>query len=105
MCFSSHAPAERGYNGPDQGCFRARHYQDVWSRARKTALSEAERASHVARRPYDLRHFNASMLNLAGVDAAQVARRLGHSVRTLWPSTSMGSTPGRTRPTRGSKQP
>ncbi|QFY06143.1 tyrosine-type recombinase/integrase [Nonomuraea phyllanthi] len=71
------------YDGPDHGYFRARHYQDVWRRARKAALSDAERASHVARRPYDLRHFNASTLIMAGVDAAQVARRLGHSVQTL----------------------
>jgi integrase len=81
--FSPAADGRLFYNGSDQGYFRARHYRDVWQRARKAALSDAEHASHVARRPYDLRHFNASMLITAGVDVAQVARRLGHSVQTL----------------------
>ncbi|MEQ4723441.1 hypothetical protein [Nonomuraea sp. B19D2] len=58
-------------------------YQSAWRRAHKAALSPAEHASAVARRPYDLRHANASMLIAAGVDPAGIARRLGHSIRTL----------------------
>ncbi|MGW0482607.1 site-specific integrase [Nonomuraea sp. NPDC003214] len=71
------------YDGPDRGKVRAEVYRAVWRRARKAALSPAEHASTMARRPYDLRHANASMLIAAGVDTAEIARRLGHSIRTL----------------------
>ncbi|MFI9556715.1 tyrosine-type recombinase/integrase [Nonomuraea endophytica] len=80
------APAADGrlfYDGPSEKPLRAPMYREVWGRARKAALSDAEQASQVARRPYDLRHFNASTLILAGVDVAQIARRLGHSIQTL----------------------
>ncbi|MEU4227286.1 site-specific integrase [Nonomuraea sp. NPDC026600] len=82
----AYPPAPDGrlfYDGPSHTYYRARVYQDVWRRARKAALSDAEHASQLARRPYDLRHFNASTLILAGVDTAQVARRLGHSIQVL----------------------
>ncbi|MGP3913888.1 hypothetical protein [Nonomuraea sp. 10N515B] len=81
----TYPPAPDGrlfYDGPDQGKVPGQVYQSVWRRARKAALSPAEHASAVARRPYDLRHANASMLIAAGVDPAEVARRLGHSIRT-----------------------
>ncbi|MFC4010900.1 site-specific integrase [Nonomuraea purpurea] len=71
------------YDGPDQAKVPGQVYRSVWRRARKAALTPAERASDVARRPYDLRHANASTLIAAGVDTAEIARRLGHSIRTL----------------------
>ncbi|MFI7449468.1 hypothetical protein ACIBQX_18370 [Nonomuraea sp. NPDC049714] len=71
------------YDGPDQDKVPGQVYRSVWRRARKAALSPTEHASDVARRPYDLRHANASMLIAAGVDTAEIARRLGHSIRTL----------------------
>ncbi|PRX44880.1 site-specific recombinase XerD [Nonomuraea fuscirosea] len=71
------------YDGPDRDKVPSLVYRSVWKRARKAALSPAEFASDVARRPYDLRHANASMLIAAGVDTAEIARRLGHSIRTL----------------------
>ncbi|MET9247127.1 site-specific integrase [Nonomuraea sp. NPDC003709] len=71
------------YDGPDRGKVPGGVYRSVWRRARKAALNPDEHASEVARRPYDLRHANASMLIAAGVDTAEIARRLGHSIRTL----------------------
>ncbi|MFI6919341.1 tyrosine-type recombinase/integrase [Nonomuraea spiralis] len=71
------------YDGPDQAKVPSLVYQSVWRRARKAALTSAEHATDVARRPYDLRHANASTLIAAGVDTAEIARRLGHSIRTL----------------------
>jgi integrase len=55
----------------------------IWSKARQAALTEAEAASPLARRPYDLRHAAASLWLNAGVPAPEVARRLGHSVAVL----------------------
>jgi hypothetical protein len=47
------------------------------------ALTEAQAASPLARRPYDLRHAAASLWLNAGVQPTEVARRLGHSVAVL----------------------
>ncbi|WP_344451025.1 hypothetical protein [Actinocorallia aurantiaca] len=58
-------------------------YRRVWDRARTAALSKTEYASALAKRPYDLRHGNASWLLSLGVPAPEVARRLGHSVAML----------------------
>ncbi|MBB5083480.1 tyrosine-type recombinase/integrase [Nonomuraea endophytica] len=83
---SNHAPASDGrivYDGPSERPIQSHVYRAVWRRARTAALSEAEQVSQVAGRPYDLRHFNASTLIMAGVDVGQVARRLGHPIYTL----------------------
>lgn len=58
-------------------------YGAVWRAARKAALTEAQAASPLARRPYDLRHAAASLWLSAGVPATEVSRRLGHSVAVL----------------------
>lgn len=58
-------------------------YCVVWRWARTRALSEAELSAGLARRPYDLRHANASLLLNAHVPHTEVARRLGHSVHML----------------------
>ncbi|MEU6787860.1 hypothetical protein ABZ912_52455 [Nonomuraea angiospora] len=63
------------YGGRDQGTVPGPVHQSVWRRARKAALSRAEHASAVARRTYDLRHANASMLIAAGMDPAWIRRR------------------------------
>lgn len=55
----------------------------VWDNARKTALSESEYASPLARRPYDLRHACVSTWLAAGVPATQCAAWAGHSVAVL----------------------
>lgn len=43
-------------------------------------LTEAETASLLACRPYDLRHAGASFWPSSGVDAVESARRAGHSI-------------------------
>jgi integrase len=48
-----------------------------------TALTPAQQASPLARRPYDLRHAGVSLALNAGVPATEVARRAGHSVVVL----------------------
>lgn len=55
----------------------------VWDKARKAALSEAEYASVLGRRPYDLRHACVSTWLAAGVPSTQVAEWAGHSVAVL----------------------
>ena len=55
----------------------------VWDAARASALSEAEYASPMAKRPYDLRHAAVSLWLNAGVPPTQVAEWAGHSVNVL----------------------
>lgn len=55
----------------------------VWDKARKAALSDAEYASALARRPYDPRHACVSTWLAAGVRSTQVAEWAGHSVAVL----------------------
>jgi integrase len=58
-------------------------YWHVWHRARPLALTPAQVASPLARRPYDLRHGGVSLRLNAGVPATQVAEWAGHSVEVL----------------------
>ncbi|MBN9112896.1 MAG: tyrosine-type recombinase/integrase [Pseudonocardia sp.] len=58
-------------------------YCRVWRKARKDALTPAEAASPLARRPYDLRHAAVSTWLNAGVPSTQVAEWAGHSVAVL----------------------
>jgi integrase len=58
-------------------------YSAVWQAARATALTPAQQASLLARRPYDLRHAAVSLWLNSGVPATEVARRAGHSVAVL----------------------
>jgi len=58
-------------------------YSAVWAGARAAALTPAQQASPLARRPYDLRHAGVSLALNAGVPATEVARRAGHSVAVL----------------------
>jgi len=58
-------------------------YGQVWHRARAAALTQAQQASPLARRPYDLRHAAVSLWLNAGVPATEVARRAGHGVAVL----------------------
>lgn len=47
-------------------------------------LSEEESASHLARRPYDLRHAGVSFWLSSGVDPMECARRAGHTIAVLF---------------------
>jgi integrase len=58
-------------------------YRRAWDKARRTALTEQEYRSQLARRPYDLRHACLSTWLNGGVAATQVAEWAGHSVEML----------------------
>jgi integrase len=68
-----------GRDGP----VKVARYREVWREAREAALTPAEAASPLARRPYDLRHAAVSGWLNAGVPVTQVAEWAGHSVRVL----------------------
>jgi len=72
-------PVSGGYAGPVSGS----GYGNTWRKARTSALTKAEAASPLARRPYDLRHACVSLWLNAGVPATQVAEWAGHSVAVL----------------------
>nr|WP_062340076.1 tyrosine-type recombinase/integrase [Herbidospora sakaeratensis] len=71
------------HDGPGHGRVTFSMYSKTWIRARKAALTAPEFASKLAQRPYDLRHAYASTLLQAHVPVAEIARRLGHSIRVL----------------------
>lgn len=58
-------------------------YSKIWQQARLVALSPAQAASMLAKRPYDLRHGGVSLWLNASVPATEVAARAGHSVDVL----------------------
>jgi integrase len=58
-------------------------YRRAWIKARQMALSAAEQASPLARRPYDLRHACLSTWLNGGVYPTQVAEWAGHGVDVL----------------------
>ncbi|MGW7483491.1 tyrosine-type recombinase/integrase [Nonomuraea muscovyensis] len=58
-------------------------YTEVWQEARTLALTPAQVASPLARRPYDLRHAAVSLWLNGGVPAPEVAKRAGHGVDVL----------------------
>lgn len=58
-------------------------YRRAWIKARQAALTPAEQASPLARRPYDLRHACLSTWLNGGVYPTQVAEWAGHSVDVL----------------------
>ncbi|MFF2509730.1 hypothetical protein [Streptomyces sp. NPDC058086] len=47
-------------------------------------LTEAEAASPLARRPYDLRHAGVSFWPSSGVNPMECARRAGHTIAVLF---------------------
>ncbi|WP_433250455.1 tyrosine-type recombinase/integrase [Streptosporangium sp. CA-135522] len=65
------------------GVIASTAYTEVWQDARVLALTPAQVASPLARRPYDLRHAAVSLWLNAGVSAPDVAERAGHGVDVL----------------------
>ena len=59
----------------------ASNYSEVWARARTAVWGDDPNLSSATL--YDLRHAAATMMLRAGVPAAEVARRLGHSIDVL----------------------
>jgi integrase len=55
----------------------------AWAKARQVALTPAEQASPLARRPYDLRHACLSTWLNGSVYPTRVAEWAGHSVDVL----------------------
>jgi integrase len=58
-------------------------YRRAWIKVRQVALTVAEQASPLARRPYDLRHACLSTWLNGGVYPTRVAEWAGHSVDVL----------------------
>lgn len=73
----------RFFRGLHGGPLSESVYDRWWKLAREKALTPAQVASPLARRPYDLRHAAASLWLNAGVPVTEIARRLGHSVAVL----------------------
>ena len=77
------APDGRLFRGARGGPLSESVYGHTWGLARAAALSPAEVASPLVRRPYDLRHAAVSTWLNGGVPAPQVAQWAGHSVDVL----------------------
>ncbi len=82
---ASFGPAEDGrlFAGVRGGELPTITYRRAWAKARQIALSAAEQASPLARRPYDLRHACLSTWLNGGVYPTQVAEWAGHGVDVL----------------------
>lgn len=76
-------PTDRLFSAIEGGHVSPAEYGKVWREARSATLSAKQAASPLAKRVYDLRHGNASLLLNAGVTPTEAARRLGHSVTVL----------------------
>jgi integrase len=77
------APDGRLFSGVRGGELPTITYRRAWTKAREAALTAAEHASPLARRPYDLRHACLSTWLNGGVYPTQVAEWAGHSVDVL----------------------
>ena len=77
------APDGRLFSGVRGGELPTITYRRAWIKARQVALTAAEQASPLARRPYDLRHACLSTWLNGGVYPAQVAEWAGHGVHVL----------------------
>ncbi|WP_174564894.1 tyrosine-type recombinase/integrase [Actinomadura chibensis] len=77
------APDGRLFRTERGGVLLPSGYGQTWHMARELALTPAEVASDLARRPYDLRHAGVSLRLNAGVPPTQVAAWAGHSVEVL----------------------
>lgn len=70
--------------GPRGGMPDESTYLRIWDNARRAALTPAEYASPLAKRPYDLRHFTISFWLAAGIAVAQVSLWAGNSPAVIW---------------------
>ena len=77
------APDGRLFSGARGGELPTITYRRAWIKARQVALTAAEQASPLARRPYDLRHACLSTWLNGGVYPTQVAEWAGHGVDVL----------------------
>jgi len=77
------SPDGRLFSGIRGGELPTITYRRSWIKARQAALTPAEQASPLVRRPYDLRHACLSTWLNGGVYPTQVAEWAGHSVDVL----------------------
>lgn len=77
------APGGRLFGGVRGGELPTITYRRAWIKARQAAVTTAEQASPLARRPYDLRHACLSTWLNGGVYPTQVAEWAGHGVVLL----------------------
>ncbi|HVL85201.1 MAG TPA: integrase, partial [Pseudonocardia sp.] len=77
------APDGRLFRSTNAGVVGSASYARVWDGARRIAFTPRQVTSPLAARPYDLRHAAVSTWLNAGVPAAEVAARAGHSVDVL----------------------
>ena len=77
------APDGRLFGGVRGGELPTITYRRAWIKARQTALTAAEQASPLARRPDDVRHACLSTWLNGGVYPTQVAEWAGHGVDVL----------------------
>ncbi|MFJ4783269.1 tyrosine-type recombinase/integrase [Streptomyces sp. NPDC088794] len=78
------APDGRVFRTQRGGLIQDTGYGEVWAEARTRALTPAQHASALAKRPYDLRHAAVSTWLSSGVEPQLVAKRAGHSVAVLF---------------------
>ncbi|KUN76238.1 tyrosine-type recombinase/integrase [Streptomyces griseoruber] len=78
------APDGRLFRTQRGGLIQDTGYGEVWAEARSRALTPSQRASQLAKRPYDLRHAAVSTWLSSGVEPQVVAARAGHSVAVLF---------------------
>jgi integrase len=76
-------PDGRIFQTARRGILQDSGYNEVWTEARKTALTPAQQRSPLGRRPYDRRHAAISLWLNSGGPATEVARRAGHGVAVL----------------------
>jgi integrase len=85
------AHIERFGTGEDGRLFRSENgnpiqpstYRQVWGKTRVFALTPAQRATPLMRRPYDLRHSGITWRLNSGVPPTEIAAWAGHSVEML----------------------
>ncbi|MGW6144072.1 tyrosine-type recombinase/integrase [Streptomyces sp. NPDC055140] len=78
------SPDGRLFRTLQGGIIQDTGYGEVWAEARRRALTPAQYASTLAKRPYDLRHAAVSTWLSSGVEPQAVAQRAGHSVAVLF---------------------
>ncbi|MFJ7274696.1 tyrosine-type recombinase/integrase [Kitasatospora sp. NPDC098663] len=77
------APDGRLFRTFRNGMVQESGYGVVWAAGRAEVFSEEERATPLAKRPYDARHAGISLWLASGVPVAECARRAGHSIAVL----------------------
>lgn len=95
-------PDGRIFRSTTGGPVRMSTYLTIWRRARQQALTPAEAASPLARRPYDLRHAAVSRWLNAGVPPPRSPNGPGTASESFSPSTRSASSARNSAPSASS---